>query len=255
MEYPGHLVRIGEPDEQIVRAVKEQLNTVLPGDVELDPTNPRFGSETEAAVALFQARNSDAAGRPLTQDGEIGSLTWAQLFNRPAPVVEVLSGSFLQSVIIHAMMSVGVREQPRNSNRGPQVDVFLQRAGVMPGYAWCCAFMYWCFDEAAHERKVVNPMVKTAGCLDHWNRCRTAGARRIDANKAVQNPSIVTPGMMFVISHGGGLGHTGIIESVEGGLLRTIEGNTDASRTREGGGVYRLTRKVGEINLGYILYP
>lgn len=255
MEYPGHVVRIGEPDEAIVRAVKDQLNAALPGDVELDLTNPRFGSETEAAVALFQARNSDAAGRPLVQDGEIGSLTWARLFNRPAIVAEVLSGSFLQNVLRHAMTSVGVREQPRNSNRGPQVDEYLRRAGVMPGYAWCCAFMYWCFDEAAKERSVANPMVKTAGCLDHWNRCRNNGAKRVLAGDAIHNPSLVTPGMMFVISHGGGLGHTGIVERVEGGLLYTIEGNTDASRTREGGGVYRLTRKVAEINLGYILYP
>lgn len=255
MEYPGHVVRIGEPDEAIVRAVKDQLNLALPGDVELDPTNPGFGSETEAAAALFQARNSDAAGRPLAQDGEIGSLTWARLFNRPAVVIEVLSGSFLQDVLHYATMSVGVREQPRNSNRGPQVDEYLRRAGVMPGYSWCCAFMYWCFDEAAKQRGVANPMVKTAGCLDHWNRCRAAGARRLSAAEAIQRPSLVTPGMMFIISHGGGLGHTGIVEKVEGGLFHTIEGNTDASRTREGGGVYRLVRKVAEINLGYIAYP
>jgi hypothetical protein len=37
-------------------------------------------------------------------------------------------------------------------------------------------------------------------------------------------------------------------------LLATIEGNTDASKTREGGGVYRLTRKIVEINPGYISY-
>jgi hypothetical protein len=41
-------------------------------------------------------------------------------------------------------------------------------------------------------------------------------------------------------------------ESVTGGLIGTIEGNTDASKTREGGGVYRLTRKLLEINKGYI---
>jgi hypothetical protein len=50
------------------------------------------------------------------------------------------------------------------------------------------------------------------------------------------------------------LGHTGLVEKVSGGLLTTIEGNTDASRTREGGGVYRLTRKIGEINKGFIDY-
>jgi hypothetical protein len=60
--------------------------------------------------------------------------------------------------------------------------------------------------------------------------------------------------MIFIIDHGGGLGHTGLVEKVAGGLLTTIEGNTDASRTREGGGVYRLTRKIVELNKGFIDY-
>lgn len=56
------------------------------------------------------------------------------------------------------------------------------------------------------------------------------------------------------MDHGGGLGHTGLVEHVAGGLITTIEGNTDASKTREGGGVYRLTRKLTEINKGFIDY-
>ena len=70
----------------------------------------------------------------------------------------------------------------------------------------------------------------------------------------MDTPDAVAPGMLFVIDHGHGLGHTGIIEAVGAGLLTTIEGNTDASRTREGGGVYRLCRKINEINKGFIDY-
>ena len=36
--------------------------------------------------------------------------------------------------------------------------------------------------------------------------------------------------------------------------LRCSVGNTDASLTREGGGVYRLKRKLGDINKGFIDY-
>ena len=60
--------------------------------------------------------------------------------------------------------------------------------------------------------------------------------------------------MVFIMDFGGGAGHTGLVESVSGGLVTTIEGNTDASMTREGGGVYRLHRKVGDINKGFIDY-
>jgi len=61
--------------------------------------------------------------------------------------------------------------------------------------------------------------------------------------------------MLFIMSHGKGLGHTGFVESVNGGLQSTIEGNTDASKSREGGGVYRLQRKSGDSQLlGFIDY-
>jgi len=45
-----------------------------------------------------------------------------------------------------------------------------------------------------------------------------------------------------------------LIEAVAGGLITTIEGNTDASQGREGGGVYRHVRKIANINKGYIDY-
>jgi hypothetical protein len=70
----------------------------------------------------------------------------------------------------------------------------------------------------------------------------------------VADPARVRPGQVFIMDFGGGLGHTGFVESVLGGHVRTIEGNTDASQTREGGGVYRLTRKLVDINKGFIDY-
>jgi hypothetical protein len=101
---------------------------------------------------------------------------------------------------------------------------------------------------------VPNPMVRTAGCLDHWNRAPAQGAKRVLAAQAVRNPELVRAGMIFIMDHGGGLGHTGLVESVQGGLITTIEGNTNTALSREGGGVYRLSRKLVEINKGFIDY-
>ena len=95
-------------------------------------------------------------------------------------------------------------------------------------------------------------MFKTAGCLAHWNNAASRGARRLAAKDAVADPGQVEPGMLFVMDFGAGLGHTGLVESVDGGHIVTIEGNTDASMTREGGGVYRLTRKLVSVNKGFI---
>ena len=99
-----------------------------------------------------------------------------------------------------------------------------------------------------------NPLVRTAGCLDLWERASAHGTRCIPAGIATENPGLVAAGMIFIMDHGGGLGHTGLVEKVSGGLLTTIEGNTNASKSREGGGVYRLTRRISDINKGFIDY-
>jgi hypothetical protein len=209
-------------------------------------------------VKLFQARHVDPAGRPLRQDGEIGSLTWGALFGLGTIASDNVAGSdlLLQVLAVAAGEEAKeVREIPMNSNRGPDVEKYLARAGTPPGLPWCCAFVYYCFDEASKKLgRPANPMVRTAGCLDHWNKAPAKGAARIRAAEATDDPTLVKPGMIFVMDHGKGRGHTGLVDSVEAGMLRTIEGNTDASKTREGGGVYRLTRKVGEINKGFIDY-
>jgi hypothetical protein len=261
MQYPGRIIKVGEQDASIVQALKRRLNEVLgierDPELRLDPNDPNFGPKMKQTVKLFQARNVDADGRLLRQDGEVGSLTWAALFgNDTVPISDAASDQFLARVLQIAAGEEAkqVREVPKDSNRGPQVDAYLRRAGVSPGHAWCCAFVYWCFDEVAQALGRSNPMVKTAGCLDHWRRAPSQGAQRILKQRAVGNPDLVRPGMIFIIDHGGGLGHTGLVEKVAGGLLTTIEGNTDASRTREGGGVYRLTRKIVELNKGFIDY-
>jgi hypothetical protein len=261
MDYPQRIVKAGETDAEVVKALKAQLNKMLvleeDAALRLDPEDGNFGPKMKGVVKLFQARHVDAEGRPLRQDGEVGSVTWAILFGDDSVATSEAAADQLLSKVLEVAAGEEarqVREVPKNSNRGPQVEAYLARAGVSPGYAWCCAFVYWCFDEAAKASGRGNPMVRTAGCMDHWNRAAGHGAQRIAARTATADPSLVKPGMVFVMDHGGGLGHTGFVESIAGGLITTIEGNTDASKTREGGGVYRLRRKVGEINKGFIDY-
>lgn len=88
----------------------------------------------------------------------------------------------------------------------------------------------------------------------HWNKAESRGAHRVAARDAVADPARVKPGMVIIMDFGGGLGHTGLVERVDGGFVHTIEGNTDASQGRERGGVYRLTRKLAGINKGFIDY-
>lgn len=257
--YPGRVIKAGEADPQIVSAIKRKLNAVLGIDpaLRLDPLDPHFGPTMKQLVKLFQARNVDDSGHPLKPDGEVGALTWSALFGNETVVRHSSADSFLLDLVLAVAAreeAKSIREVPKDSNRGPEVEAYLARVGLGGGYAWCCAFVYWCFDEAAKNADIANPMVKTAGCLDHWNRAPSRGARRIKKTDAVNDPALVRPGMVFIMDYGGGKGHTGFVEVISGGLVTTIEGNTDASGTREGGGVYRLTRKVVSINKGFIDY-
>lgn len=186
MKYPGRIIKAGEQDANIVKSVKKQLNKVLVIDndpsARLNPDDPNFGPKMTQLVKYFQARHVDAEGRPLRQDGEIGSLTWAALFGyETVSASDKATSELLAQVLVAASKEEAqhVREVPVNSNRGPEVQQYQKRAGASPGDPWCCAFVYWCFDEAANAMGCANPMVKTPGCLDHWQKAPARGAKRI----------------------------------------------------------------------------
>ena len=117
------------------------------------------------------------------------------------------------------------------------------------------AFEFFCFKRAAEKLQRDNPMIPTGSVLDHWNRARQKGIRVVSASAATQDPGLVKPGMLFIMSTGGGHGHSGIVEKVVGGRLVTLEGNTSDGGSPEGIGVFRRdTRQVDSINKGFIDY-
>lgn len=247
-DYPGRLIQAGEKDAAIVLAVQARLNEAGCGPV---PATGVFGPKTVAAVKLFQSTRRDHLGNPLEIDGKIGAITWTALFGASAPPAPPPSDSLASKVLAVATSQVGVLEDPPGSNRGARVGAYLHSVGLEPGYFWCAAFVYWCFQEASVALGRANPVFRTAGCMNHWNGTK---ARRIVAANAVANPALVKPGQIFIINHGRGTGHTGLVERVEAGFLQTIEGNSDPEGGSNGIGVFRLQRKIAKINQGFIEY-
>jgi len=252
MQYPNRIIEKGEKDETIVKAIQKQLNAKGCGPVDVDGD---FGKNTISAVKLFQTRNSDAKGNPLEADGRIGAITWATLFGgNQVPVANVGATDLLKKTLEVAASQIGVVEQPPFSNRGPEIDIYLRTVGLNPvgqHYSWCMAYVYWCFNEAAKSLGIKNPLVKTAGCLNQWNGSKCPKIKMADA---VNDPSLVKPGFIFIIDHGQGNGHTGIVESVNGGLITTLEGNTNNDGSANGYGVLRLNRKISKITKGFLDY-
>lgn len=256
IEFPDRVIKIGDEDKAIVTAIQLRLHELGCGPLQ---GTGSFGPRTEEAVKLFQARFTDVDGRPLVIDGEVGAITWAALFGPDTvPSSTTTASKLLAATLKVAASQVGVREKPMGSNSGPEVNKYLASVGLGPGNAWCIAFVYWCFEQAAKELGVANPVVKTGGVLAHWNAAGERGIPRIKTDQAVNKPSLITPGMIFVIDTPppGGGGHAGLVEAVIGGKLTTIEGNSNDGGSREGVGVFRRknSRKINSINKGFIDY-
>ena len=250
MKYPGRIIKKKEKDKNIVNAIQTQLNTAGCGPIEVDGD---YGGNTFNAVKLFQARTTDPNGTLLSIDGEVGSITWAALFgaNTVTQNSRPPSTKLSERALEIAISQLGVREVG-GANKGPEVKKYLKSVGIDFPAPWCMAFLYWCYEQAANEQNVRNPLVKTGGVLRGWNE---ATCTKIKAKSAHDNPALVKPGHIFILDFGSGLGHTGIIKSVEGGLMTTIEGNSNNTGSREGIGVFELkTRKIKNVNKGFLEY-
>lgn len=138
-----------------------------------------------------------------------------------------------------AQTQVGQTEKPLGSNWGMPVQTFLASVGINFPASWCMAFVYFCFDHAALQLACVNPLFKTGGVLAQYNHSH-ANIVGIDPTKLLADQ--LQPGDIFIMRMESGEGHTGIIESVEGDTLNTIEGNTNNNGSREGTAVERKKR-------------
>lgn len=152
-----------------------------------------------------------------------------------------LMSQLSDKAIAIAVTQLDKQEDPKGSNWGHPVQDYLHKVGIDFPASWCMAFVYWSFDEAAKAIGAITPLVKTGGVLRAWNE---AGSHH------VTDPQ---PGDIFIMDFGHGLGHTGIVESVEGSVLHTIEGNTNDTGSREGYEVCRRQRSIYKIK-GYLRY-
>ena len=117
--------------------------------------------------------------------------------------------------------------------------------------------VFWCFDQAALQLRLANPVPQTGSVQTAWRALKANPGRSqvILAETAQRDPSLVAPGSVFFLKTGSATGHTGIISGNFNGQFETIEGNTNDAGGREGIGVFRRTRrKVADVNLGFVSF-
>ncbi len=148
-----------------------------------------------------------------------------------------------------AAKEVGV-EEINGSNKGPRVDEYKSATNLPPHepWAWCAAFVDWCVRGAMLEWLGANkPRTLT------FKRPTTAGAWALEEWSLAQDNSTQTrrdpdddilPGDIIIFN----FHHCGIATSKAiGGSFASIEGNTDALGSREGGCVARKVRKTSQV--------
>ncbi|MFD2961386.1 MULTISPECIES: peptidoglycan-binding protein [Olivibacter] len=228
--------------------IKKRLNELGYGPLsESGPNAQYYGPSTTAAVIAFQTDHG------LETDGEVGPETITALFPNEKLVQDTdpyqikaypIIDNSLRMHAMHIMLSqVGLKE--KGNNGGPAVNAFLKSVGLGTGYAWCMAFVYWCFNEASKDLQKFNPLIKTGHVLTQWNK----------VDKSFKILSDPEPGDIFIMDFGNGSGHTGMITGTSDNVtVTTVEGNTNREGSRNGDGVYVRTRKMNSIK-GYIRIP
>ena len=120
----------------------------------------------------------------------------------------------------------------------------------LQGYAWCCMFVWWCF-EKAYGKTMARNLVgeKTAKCSIMKERMLASGCQKID------NPK---EGDIIFFDNGSGISHIGIVYSIGLSYFSTIEGNTSRGTDEviaNGGGVFIRAYNYGNHRIDSYIRP
>lgn len=184
-----------------------------------------------AAVGLYHGTFRGLGG-PKTSEAYERYL--ASLEPAPNDAAALSRPSLGEKLVEILLTKVGVREIPANSNRGPDVEEF-QRATWLAGtgWPWCAAFVCWGMRELEKLQDFPFQRPRTAAAWGFEEWAIQQGLELFKPPVTIKKGDIV----MFTFSHIGVA-----IADEQNGFVDTVEGNTDSSGSREGGGVYKKTR-------------
>jgi len=151
---------------------------------------------TPNQVSEFQRGRFDWEGKPLRVDGDLGPRTrWALAMSR--------LDSRRQAIVANACGFVGLTE--RATNRGPEIDTWLERCGAPLGSPWCAAFASWCIS------------------VPDLSSVREAGAQTL--GRSLRSTTLILPGDVMWFPAGTWQGHCGIVVGTGPGEVACVEGN------------------------------
>jgi len=118
-----------------------------------------------------------------------------------------------ERIVDIAIGEIGVREAT-GKNDGAKVEEYLAYTGLGKGYAWCAAFVSWCYGKAG-----------LAAPRNAWSPALFPMARRYNSQQ-VRADSLRQADLFAIYSQQlGRINHVGIVRKIEGNWLLTVEGN------------------------------
>ena len=144
-----------------------------------------------------------------------------------------------------AKKEVGV-EEIGGTNCGPRVNEYKAATWLPPDQAWpwCAAFIDWlvmrAIEDSGKQFTFARPRTAGAWDLENWSMKQDGSTW----TKLNPQASDIAPGDIVIFT----FSHVGLaIDAPAKGLVATIEGNSNAQGSREGGGVWKQTRKISQI--------
>lgn len=150
------------------------------------------------------------------------------------------------SLVDTALSQVGVIELT-DHNDGEQVEAFLASVGLHAGPPWCSAYVHWVYRRCG---QVEEPARQFAMAM-RWAKGDTVWHKRVWEPQPGKWKRITHDGDLFLLYYKelGRIGHVGFVIGEDEDYIHTVEGNTNAAGSREGGGVYRRKRLKKGIHL------
>lgn len=121
-------------------------------------------------------------------------------------------------------------EDPKGSNRGPDVDRFNLLAGAALGSPWCASALTANLVDSGVDRGDLPDNAASVHAWLDWAK---------EQERVLDQP---VRGCAFVMIFSPTEGHMGMIASVENGSIDDLSGNTNSDGSREGYEIARHTR-------------
>lgn len=147
-----------------------------------------------------------------------------------------------EDIIKTALGEVGITELPPDSNNVKYNTAYYGHAVSGKNYPWCCAFVWWVFEQ--HSPCLVK---KTATCttLGEWFKAN---------GRWFSSPQVGDLVFFKFKTNNRWTNHVGIVTGIKGNAIQTIEGNTSISSDDNGGAVMQRTRTSNIVGYGRPAY-